>query len=457
MKKILLLCGVISFVVSYGQERGATQDSLLKITDSTVLKAKIAALEKGDENDLQSLAGFYNSRKKFDQAQVVYEIAAERFPASRLAFQAASGKIRKEPDAGKRMRMFVDVKKNFAAYANEVDYQMMTTTLAQKSIDDQRMDEALFYMESIKLAPMYASIARGIYAIDSLKGLELVKNYLTTRPQPVAPEILRVYTYMLVRGGNLKEAAPYAREAYAKSKWNAEFLNDYVKILHNEGDHGEIVKVLETAVLDGLGSAEVKQLLMSSYKAQGLDSNASFELVMERYREKLKGELAKKIINKPSPSFVLKDEKGRTVSLSDFKGKTIVLDFWATWCIPCKKSFPAMQMAVDKYKRDKSVKFLFIHTWERGSKDPLLDASTYLKQNKYSFDLYMDYKDPGTEKNPAVSAFGVTGIPTKYVIDANGNIRFKVDGFFGADEAAKEEVVAMIEMVKGDPTPNAKN
>jgi thiol-disulfide isomerase/thioredoxin len=171
-------------------------------------------------------------------------------------------------------------------------------------------------------------------------------------------------------------------------------------------------------------------------------------MVIEQYRKELKAELAKKMINKPSPAFVLKDEEGRNVFLNDFKGKAIVLDFWATWCIPCKKSFPAMQMAVDRYKGDDSVKFLFIHTWDRGTKTPLKDAATYLHQNKYDFDLYMDYKDPLTEKHPAVSNFGVTGIPTKFIIDGNGNIRFKVDGFSGTDEAAAEEIITMIELAK---------
>ncbi|MCK7557268.1 TlpA family protein disulfide reductase [Chitinophaga sedimenti] len=159
----------------------------------------------------------------------------------------------------------------------------------------------------------------------------------------------------------------------------------------------------------------------------------------------MKKEVAKMLISEAAPAFSVKDVKGNTVSLADFKGKVIVLDFWATWCGPCKKSFPAMQRAVDKYSKDPNVKFLFIHTWER-SETPQRDAQEYLSQNKYRFDLYMDTKDAATRKNNAVSAFGVKGIPAKFVIDAEGNIRFRMTGFSGGDDVAVEELSAMIEL-----------
>ncbi len=450
MKKFLLFISILSGLNIYAQQRNPQLDTLLKITDSVILQSKVKALENGNEQDLQSLATFYNIRRKWDQSQAVYEIAAKRYPTSELAFNAASGIIRKEPDAAKRKQMFVQLKNKFAALSKSVDFQMMTTGLAQKSVEDNNMEDALFYIESIQLGSMYAAVARGIYATDTAKGISLIKKYIQNNPSATDIAVTNTYINMMVAGGNFKEAAPYAKEAYAKSKKNAEFINDYLKIMQSENDYPQMIQVLETAVLDGLGSANIKKGLITAYQKQGKDSESSFKLLMEKYRLALREDLVKKMINKPSPAFVLKDIEGKNVSLNDFKGKTIVLDFWATWCVPCKKSFPAMQMAVDKYKDDNTVKFLFIHTWDRGTKTPLKDAADYLSSNKYSFDLYMDYKDPGTEKHPTVSSFNVTGIPTKFVIDSNGNIRFKVDGFYGVDEAAAEEVVAMVELVKAD-------
>ena len=48
-------------------------------------------------------------------------------------------------------------------------------------------------------------------------------------------------------------------------------------------------------------------------------------------------------LNQPAPDFQLKDSNGKTVSLADYKGKTLVIDFWATWCVPCRNSFPAVK------------------------------------------------------------------------------------------------------------------
>lgn len=80
---------------------------------------------------------------------------------------------------------------------------------------------------------------------------------------------------------------------------------------------------------------------------------------------------------------------------------------------------------------------------------PLHDARDYLKSQKFNFDLYMDTKDPVTKKNPAVSLFGVKGIPAKFIIDGNGNIRFKMTGFSGGDDTAVEELSLMTEMAAG--------
>jgi peroxiredoxin len=106
-----------------------------------------------------------------------------------------------------------------------------------------------------------------------------------------------------------------------------------------------------------------------------------------------------------------------------------------------------MQMAVDKYKSDPDVKFLFIHTWERTA-TPAADAKAYLDSMKYNFQVLMDTKDTETKTNKAVDSYHVTSIPAKFVIDKEGNIRFKLKGFNGSKEAAVDEIFMMIEMIK---------
>jgi peroxiredoxin len=179
-------------------------------------------------------------------------------------------------------------------------------------------------------------------------------------------------------------------------------------------------------------------------------SNSGFDeyivAVNKQLAEKIRKDLAKQMINQPAPAFTLKDVDGNNVSLSDLKGKTVVLDFWATWCGPCKASFPAMKMALNKYKDDPNVKFLFIHTWERED-NATASAKKYVTDNNYPFEVLMDLKD-AEGVNKVVSSYKVSGIPTKFVVDPNGNIRFKFTGFSGGNDAAVEEVSAMVELAR---------
>src|SRR5690554_8077703 len=103
----------------------------------------------------------------------------------------------------------------------------------------------------------------------------------------------------------------------------------------------------------------------------------------------------------PAPDFTLEDLEGNTVSLSDFEGKVVVLDFWATWCAPCIKSFPAMQMAIDRYKEDPDVAFFFINTWEQ-LEDPAEFVRQFMKKRGFDFSVLIDKKDPVLKRNPVV-------------------------------------------------------
>lgn len=133
-------------------------------------------------------------------------------------------------------------------------------------------------------------------------------------------------------------------------------------------------------------------------------------------------------MNAPAPNFALKNLDGKVVSLSDYKGKVLVIDFWATWCVPCRESFPATQTLVEKYKNDPNVAFLFIDTREKTENYQEL-IKKFLSENHYTFNVVLDDKGADGVQNVTYKKYVMPGIPTRYIIDPNGIIRFQSVGY----------------------------
>lgn len=123
-----------------------------------------------------------------------------------------------------------------------------------------------------------------------------------------------------------------------------------------------------------------------------------------------------------APAFELESPDGETVSLEDLRGQVVVLDFWATWCPPCRRAMPGIQELHDDYA-GKGVAVYGVSTSERGG-----DPAALMADKGFTYGLLLD----GERIAPF---YGVSALPTCYVIDKAGRVVLTTRGFTPRDEA----------------------
>jgi thiol-disulfide isomerase/thioredoxin len=116
----------------------------------------------------------------------------------------------------------------------------------------------------------------------------------------------------------------------------------------------------------------------------------------------------------PAPEWKLTDAEGREHALSEYRGKVVVLDFWATWCGPCAKVMPGMEKLQKKYG-GRGVVVFGVNSWETG------DPVAAMKKKGCTYTLLLK----GEEMAPS---YGVTSLPVVYVIGADGRVVYSHAG-----------------------------
>ncbi|GER66063.1 thiol-disulfide oxidoreductase ResA [Weizmannia acidilactici] len=151
------------------------------------------------------------------------------------------------------------------------------------------------------------------------------------------------------------------------------------------------------------------------------------------YANATKGTRGKLQAGDQAPDFVLKDLNGKTYRLSDYKGRGVFLNFWGTWCDPCKKEMPYMNELYQTYKQ-KGVEILAVHV-----KDTRFLVDQFVKQYGLDFPVLID-------KNGDVqNAYNIDPLPTTVLIAPDGKVKKII---VGNQNLSKKDIRNMMDMIK---------
>ncbi|MEJ2882977.1 TlpA family protein disulfide reductase [Pedobacter sp. GR22-6] len=447
-----------------------------------ILRTKIAQLSRAsDEQSMSMLSSLYHVMKQPAKVDSVNNLMLAKFPTGSYAWSVDYNAIIRLKDPVAMERKVIDFKKKYGYGDSKADAQKMSwiyERLAGAYGAAGNYDKFDLYSsqiaDKVNRAALYNSIAwplaeknenSGFAARISKLSLDLLdaakadeypayfqnkESYLASLKRSHAM-YADTYALILHNLGNDKDAVTHQESAMEFS--DADGNERYVMYLDLSGNKEKALAQAEGFLREGKGTEAMKNRLKALYELN--TSTMPFETYIANLEkaahERGVAEWKKKMINIPAPAFSLLNMKGETVSLASLKGKVVVLDYWATWCGPCVASFPGMQKAVTKYANNPNVVFLFINTRQtEGNREELVQK--FIAEKKYTFNVLYDTK---SKKDPSqfdlINAYEVSGIPTKFIIDGEGKIRFKVVGFSGSADSVVKELDTMISLASAKP------
>jgi len=399
-------------------------------------------IEKGDDQSLKNAYNSYAMLKMIDEMNAVEKMSLEKYPNGELAKNIFLQNFFKEKDKTEKyildgMQTFVEQFKDSSAQTTGIFYSLLIYTYLKNKDTINLSKYEKIIQDKMNIANSYNNQAWQLSGQDLLtpgkdldfaekiskKSIDFAKYEMAKEDGRNLEDMLNTFsdTYALIlyKRGKYDEAFKYQHAIAEQSGLGTGGIERYAR-------YAEIAKgpefaklYLENQLISGVDSKVMINQLKGIYKKLNLPEN-EFEKIKKTSlilaTKKTKKLLLEKYGSVEAIDFSLTNLKGETISLSDYKDKVVVLDFWATWCGPCRSSFPHMQELVYTYK-NKDVEFFFINTWERKKPAEIQkNVTKFIKDNNYSFNVLFDFNDDVVKK------YKVPGIPTKIVINKNGEI-----------------------------------
>lgn len=428
--------------------------------------------ENIQEEDLMAVYGLLELVKDQKAADSLKEMIIEQYPKSPLKKQKYLQELQKAEKTAEKEKIFEKFNTEYGPEESGFEKNYMLELLLRDLAKEESWGKFEYYSKLMtdedRQASMYNSIAWRMAQKDQNLGkaaelsnlsLELVKlgkkpDYLTKNQFENTREYSErmyqdTYAYILMKQGKIEEAIDYQKKAVGEGLYS-EFNERYVKLLLEGGEPEKALNEAAKFIKNNKATFDTKEAYKAAYiEIEGSEKGLKDKLTKleEAAKRRAEIDIKKEMMNEEAPAFTLKDLDGNEVSLASLKGKTVILDFWATWCAPCIESFPGMEAAVKNYKNDSKVAFFFVNTFENiPSREK--EVADFITENNYPFHVLLDLRLDDFNTFKTAQDYGISGIPTKVIIGPDGNTKFKNMGYSGNNEQMLQELEIMISLIE---------
>lgn len=405
------------------------------------------------------------------------KVVKEKYPATQAGYELIIGDLRDDPDTLKMVNGLLGLLKT--ENAKNADYlKDAHAALFEYYASRKQTAKALYHLEKTgkdtspyepeTLKSQAETLYRNGIALD--EATELAKrslaladtfpigiiryfpetgflpSYADRNARQVSTQKAKGNLYSLLaliklKQGKAQEAEPLMQKALSFSR-DVETLGNAGNYYNQRNSYKNAFEVFQEIAADHPEDTSALKDMKANYiswKQSDAGFGEELEKLNNHWKEQMKIELQKQIVDITTPGFLtgIVDLKGNPVSQDLLKNKIVILDFWATWCVPCMHEMPYLQKVYEHCKNDSNVVFMVINS---GAKNNLADAQGWWGNKKFSFPVYYNTDPDIGEK------LGFNLIPATFIIDTNNKIRFKTVGFEGP--VIQRKIPAAIELLQ---------